>query len=130
MKALNDLMFSKKVNIQTQCLTLVAALFDCSGTPTPLLYFSVKYMLILLISETSKQVFRETGGVSSLLSVASSRNGAHLLALQALAKLAENNRMFPIRHFNCILVLTFTFSSKNRGELQYYYGSRRSECFG
>lgn len=43
------------------------------------------------LAEASKKVFRETGGVSFLLSVASSRNGAHLLALQALAKLAENN---------------------------------------
>lgn len=31
MKSLNDLLFSKKVNIQIQCLTLVTALFDCDG---------------------------------------------------------------------------------------------------
>eukprot|EP00026_Physarum_polycephalum_P000300 Phypoly_transcript_00300.p1 GENE.Phypoly_transcript_00300~~Phypoly_transcript_00300.p1 ORF type:complete len:1780 (+),score=292.27 Phypoly_transcript_00300:209-5341(+) len=71
LKSLIDLLYSKKVNIQSQSLTLVTALFDCN--------------------EMSKQVFREAGGVSALLSVATARNGAHLLALQALAKLAENN---------------------------------------
>jgi hypothetical protein len=58
----------------------------------------------------SKQVFRESSGVSALLSIASARNGAHLLALQALAKLAENNGnsyFSSIYSYPQVIVVTF-----------------------
>ena len=63
------LLLSNKANIQQQVLTLTTTLFDCSSQ--------------------SKEAFRVGGGISSLLSIAASRSGRHLLALQALAKLAE-----------------------------------------
>ena len=74
------------------------------------LHFSLLSSLTLVL-EMSKQVFRESGGVSSLLSIASARSGAHLLALQALAKLAENNGMVFLL-FSGIIVLLFLFDFK------------------
>lgn len=66
-KALNDLLFSKKVNIQNETLTLVTALFDTHGKYRMLFILSVLFIYVFLFRNVQTSLQRKWRSVYSFV---------------------------------------------------------------